>query len=131
MLFSAHAFLGTVSTHIFQVQFQHTSTHTFQLQFQHTQFSHGFNTHISTCSFNKHISDTVSTHTFQRAVSTHTFQMQFQHTHSKRSFSTHISTSLSTHTFQLQFHITFISLNLIEIELRSQKRNIQKPPLSR
>merc|ERR1712093_382572 len=49
------------------------STHTFQVQFQHTHFKCNFNTHFK-YSFHTHISSTVSTHTFQ---------VQFQHTHFK------------------------------------------------
>ena len=67
------------------------STHIFQVQFQHTHFR---------CSFNAHISI---------AVSTHTFQVQFQHTYFKYSFNTHISSTVSTHIFQVQFQHTYFS----------------------
>ena len=86
-------------------------------QFQHTHFKCSFNTHISNtvstqtfevqfqhihfkCSFNTHISSTVSTHTFQ---------VQFQHTYFKYSFNTHISSTVSTHIFQVQFQHTYFS----------------------
>jgi len=57
---------GAVSTHTFQMQFQHThfkcsfNTHTHTIQFQHTHFR---------CSFNTHIPGAVSTHTFQELQS--------------------------------------------------------------
>ena len=58
-LFKVWSISSTVSTHTFQVQFQHT----------HSRYS-----------FNTHISGAVSTHTFQVQFQ-HTIQMQFQHTH--------------------------------------------------
>ena len=48
------------------------STHTFQVEFQHAHFKRSFNTHISS------------------AVSTHAFQIQFQHTHFRHSFNTQL-----------------------------------------
>ena len=62
VIFKTHVFRYSFNTHISGA----VSTHTFQLQFQHAHFKCGFNTHISS------------------AVSTHTFQVQFQHTHFKR-----------------------------------------------
>ena len=60
------------------------STHRFQVQFQHAHFRCSFNTHIS------------------GAVSTHTFQLQFQHTHFRCSFNTHISIQQTKSHIQLR-----------------------------
>ena len=75
---SGCTFWSTISTHIFQVQFQHTHisgtvlTHIFQAQFQHKHFKHIFNTHIP---------GAVSKRThFKYSFKTHTFQIQCQHT---------------------------------------------------
>ena len=65
-----------VNTHTFQVQFQQThfknnfNTHTFQVQFQQTHFRHSCHTH-------RHISSTVSTHTFQLRISKKRYSVDY------------------------------------------------------
>ena len=56
------------------------STHTFQVRFQHTNFKDSFNTHIFRCSFNTHISTcSFKTHIFKiQIINTKHFKLQFR-----------------------------------------------------
>ncbi len=92
------------------------STHTFQVQFQHTHFKYSFNTHIT---HNTHISGTVSTHTFQ---------VQFQHTHFKYSFNTHISMQFNTHISSTNFNKHIMIFQLFNTK-NPKKIQIQVPGL--